>query len=48
MMNLMDNTGYCRVVFYECYKGLNYCILGVEIVMLGVLALVLRNIIRQD
>ena len=46
MANVMSNTG-CTVVYYEQYKSLNYCIFGIEIAILGILALVLRYIIRQ-
>ncbi len=46
MANVMSDTG-CNVVYYEQYKSLNYCIFGLEIGMLGILALILRYIIRQ-
>ncbi len=46
MANVMSHTG-CTVVYYEQYKSLNYCIFGIEIAILGILALVLRYIIRQ-
>lgn len=42
----MDTSGYCTEISFREYKHLNYYLLGVEAVCLGVLAQILRHVIH--